>query len=717
MVTLADLKIGDVAWIDGREHTFAGYVRLEASRHETPDGMKFEDTLNGVTWMRTLEEFEESYSERRIAFPKPYQHPRDDPPEEDAPDMNKRRIRQRYLEAFDAAPTSRSTKSLKAFVDAVAPSIEIDHVPPSAGSLRRWLATRGEPGDRRLRFMSDRLARGRRPMRIDAVAQATLQEVAMGYWGNVRVTSSDIYNATRVAIGKRNEERRKEGLPPTRPPSRATVWRYVTSHSDYANTRKRLGDRVASRMFKSVKGSMETSRLLEIAIIDHTVLDCAVVDDETLMNVGRPYLTVLIDVFTRYPLAFYLSFEPPSVLSAMACLRRAVRPKNELKRLYPEIIGKWEAYGVPSTIVADNAWEFTKSSFPDACADAGISLEFAPIATPQYKAIGERFFGTMNALLIHKLPGSVPFSPQRRKELGIDPKIEAVLPLSVIERLIYQAIIEVYGNEVHRTLDAQPARLWREQAAKHGVRIAEDLEALDRGLSRLGPTRSLSLEGVEFEGLTYRSRAVDQLLLHCIPIEKKRGQRANTAKVRIKYHPEDLSEIFVHDPITRKYVALPCIQADYARGLSVHLHAELKKFAKANHLKFQSEDDRCAARVRLQDAIRTLLPVDKVRTLSRAQRLKGTVPVLIAGDDVTFGAQREDHSSAFEVKVTSPRSRAAPGPQNNGLPQKRKNPRRANSAPPPATRTPNKRRPNPANQLMKFDPQALLAKARAGNSQ
>src|SRR5262249_34577128 len=154
--------------------------------------------------------------------------------------------------------------------------------------------------------------------------------------------------------------------------------------------------RVAARRFMPLKGSLEAKRILDIAIMDHTVLDCHVVDDEHLITVGRPYLTVAIDVRSRYPLAYVLGYTPPSVETAMACLRRVVRPKQDINERFPDIRGQWAAYGVPRTVLVDNAWEFSGSSFQDACEDCGISIEWAPVRTPEYKGIGERFFRTLN---------------------------------------------------------------------------------------------------------------------------------------------------------------------------------------------------------------------------------------------------------------------------------------------------------------------------------
>ena len=138
--------------------------------------------------------------------------------------------------------------------------------------------------------------------------------------------------------------------------------------------------------------------------------------------------------------------------------------------------------------MVDNAWENTGSSFRDACADANISIVFAPVATPEYKGVCERFFGTLNTMLFHRLPGGLPFTPQQRKKLGLDGEADAALLLSDIKRAIVQCIVEVYGREFHKALQAAPEQVWRKEAPLHGRPYVEDLAALDLALAKLVPS-------------------------------------------------------------------------------------------------------------------------------------------------------------------------------------------------------------------------------------
>jgi putative transposase len=54
--------------------------------------------------------------------------------------------------------------------------------------------------------------------------------------------------------------------------------------------------------------------------IDHTVIDLIVVDERDRQPIGRPYLTLAIDVFTRCVVGMVVTLEAPSAVSVGLCL-------------------------------------------------------------------------------------------------------------------------------------------------------------------------------------------------------------------------------------------------------------------------------------------------------------------------------------------------------------------------------------------------------------
>ena len=68
--------------------------------------------------------------------------------------------------------------------------------------------------------------------------------------------------------------------------------------------------------------------------IDHTPTDIQFVEviDGAGAFVGRAYLTIFVDVFSRCVLGFCLTLEAPSTLSVALCLAHAICPKGDMAR-------------------------------------------------------------------------------------------------------------------------------------------------------------------------------------------------------------------------------------------------------------------------------------------------------------------------------------------------------------------------------------------------
>lgn len=62
--------------------------------------------------------------------------------------------------------------------------------------------------------------------------------------------------------------------------------------------------------------------------IDHTPVDLMLVDNEHRKSIGRPYLTLAIDVYSRMITGYYLSLDPPSATSVAMCVARSILQKR-----------------------------------------------------------------------------------------------------------------------------------------------------------------------------------------------------------------------------------------------------------------------------------------------------------------------------------------------------------------------------------------------------
>jgi putative transposase len=79
-------------------------------------------------------------------------------------------------------------------------------------------------------------------------------------------------------------------------------------------------------------------------------------------------------------------------------------------------------------------------------------------------------------------------------------------------------------------------------------------------------TRALQHYGIKFASLRYNCD--DLLTLRT----RVKGQT-----VKIKYHPADLSCLYVYDPFERQYIRVPALDQEYTQGLSLWKHRVIRQ--------------------------------------------------------------------------------------------------------------------------------------------
>jgi putative transposase len=214
-----------------------------------------------------------------------------------------------------------------------------------------------------------------------------------------------------------------------------------------ATTLRRRGRRdVARNLYEPIRGSFPGADFpFAIVQIDHTPIGVTVVDGPKRLPMGRPWLTMAIDVNTRLVAGYHLSIFAPSAWAAGACLAQAMLPKRGLlARL--EVPGEWPIHGKIGIVHADNAREFKGEMMRRACSQYGIELRLRPIKTPHYGGHIERLMGTVENE-IRNLPGATFANPAQRK--GYDPDKEAVFTLDELEAYVVDWIVNVYNKRPH----------------------------------------------------------------------------------------------------------------------------------------------------------------------------------------------------------------------------------------------------------------------------
>ncbi|MBE0703764.1 MAG: DDE-type integrase/transposase/recombinase [Afipia sp.] len=315
-----------------------------------------------------------------------------------------------------------------------------------------------------------------------------------------------------------------------KPPHRRTIVVRVKD-IDLQKRAKRRGEQKVVKATTAVPGSFEVSRPLAVVQIDHTMADIFVVDEETRQPIGRPWLTLAMDVCSRMVTGFYLTMEAPSRLSTSLCLLHSVFDKSAWLR-EREIMEPWPVAGLPDMVHVDNGADFRSRAFKRGCQDAGIAIEWRPPGEPRFGGHIERLIGTQMGRL-HLLPGTT-FSNEH--ELGdYDSKRHAALTLRELERYIALDIVGAYHQSIHSTLGRPPIAVWREHEGEIPLRLPQD--RMRFWLTFLPEQeRTLMPDGIHLFKLRYWSPALSA--------DVGRSDR----RLLVKYDPRDMARVFVRRP-------------------------------------------------------------------------------------------------------------------------------------------------------------------------
>lgn len=312
------------------------------------------------------------------------------------------------------------------------------------------------------------------------------------------------------------------------PPSIRRLGRWLEQRDQAKLMARREGKDKAERRHLATPGGLTADRPLDIVQIDHTKADVTVVDPVTRRPLGRPTLTVAIDVNSRMVVGFHLSLEAPSLLSVALCLTHAVMDKSHW--LAARGIGtEWPAKGIPKAIYVDNGAEFHAHAFDRACSEYQIDLQHRPPGTPRYGGHIERLIGTMMGA-VHLLPGSHFSNIFERGDL--DAEAEAVMTLPELETWLALEITGSYHARIHTALDTAPSAAWAARLDEARLRMPTDLRQF---LIDFLPSeqRILQRDGLHLFHIRYWSDELRWLM----------GRESR--KFTLKYDPRDLSRIFV----------------------------------------------------------------------------------------------------------------------------------------------------------------------------
>lgn len=275
-------------------------------------------------------------------------------------------------------------------------------------------------------------------------------------------------------------------------PSYGQVYRILRGLPEDVKTLAREGP-TGYRETYDVLYRREASRANGIWQADHCRL-CIYVCREKQES-AKPWVTVILDDYSRAIAGYHLGWKTPSSDQTSLTLRQAIGVKDD---------PRWKICGTPERLYSDHGSDFRSKHLEAVAIDLKMGLVFSQVGKPRGRGKIERFFRTMEEMLLARLPGYAPVVKDLREqgEINACAKKEACLTLEELETILRNWLLETYQKRVHTETQMAPQERW----LRSGVlpRLPENEEQLD--LLLLQPRRRYKVhqEGIRFEGAWYQ---------------------------------------------------------------------------------------------------------------------------------------------------------------------------------------------------------------------
>lgn len=253
----------------------------------------------------------------------------------------------------------------------------------------------------------------------------------------------------------------------------------------------------------------EASHPNEMWQADHTPLDLWLVNERG--QPARPWLTVILDDYSRAIAGYVVSFQAPSALNTALALRQAIWRKAD---------PRWHVCGIPEQFYTDHGSDFTSRHLEQVSADLKMELIFSLPGAPRGRGKIERFFETVNQLFLCGLPGYSPAG---------SPPAPPALTLPVFDAQFHAFLVETYHPRLHSEIGTMPQTRW--EVGGFVPRLPEALEQLDLLLLTVAKARRVHQDGIHFHGYRY----IDLTLAAYVGED-----------VTVRYDPRDMAEIRVY---------------------------------------------------------------------------------------------------------------------------------------------------------------------------
>jgi transposase InsO family protein len=322
------------------------------------------------------------------------------------------------------------------------------------------------------------------------------------------------------------------------------------------------------------------------------------------IKINRVWLLVIIDVFTRAILGWNVVLSSEyNRHDVMRTIQQALMPQR--KRTQLSIPGLTYAFsggfvGEVLPFLDGACWDHLRldNARANLAADTlallstvvGCLTEAGPVGEPTERPFVERFFGTMETTLYHRLQGTTGSHPRDIRRRLMNPKGKESLPISFDELLeLTEVCIANYNGSPHSGIgDRTPLEFLTRTIEPHRDTLRVLSEPFRRQLCILQPSQLCPVKGslqqgrrpyINLHGVKYSSRLLQQATdLICTPI-------------RIYMDPQDMRVVHAYLSNGAEFGPLNAARPWHRTKHSLRLRQEIQRLRRARKLHFSEADD------------------------------------------------------------------------------------------------------------------------------
>lgn len=439
-----------------------------------------------------------------------------------------------------------------------------------------------------------------------------------------------------------------------------------------------FGQAVSDTRFVGRRTLADPDLPLDRLELDSTKVDVIVLDEETNLPIGRPWLVIATDRCTRMPAGFAITFDPPSIHTVMECLRNAIFPKSYLQEMREQhewiVRHDWPVFGKPRTIALDQGMENLSESVLETCLNIGINeVAIMGRRRPWEKGGIERAIGSVSRGLFHMTPGTTFANVLKR--VGYDPQKDVVATMEQLEHGLHSYLIDVYARKGHEGLttglQGRPIDAWNALIDEQEVEIIPDIEEAHQLFGRSFEA-TIRPTGVPYKRLLFYSQELVAALDD--PRFLKLSPRR---RVMCRMKTGDIGHIYVEMPHTGELITVPVAEkwASYVIGLSIWQHERIVEYRNAQIKAGEEEDDLPGCRRQLAEKMRSGRKSKSGHKVSgkrwegahRQARAGGNASTTVVGSDAHERVQ-QPKSENFQRSVAAKMQADALQPQEDVTP-------------------------------------------------